>query len=74
MNVKVILPGKDGAELRREQRGYYLRADAEVPKQGTVRHGVEQEIQEAMIRVGQGTRWTVPADAWERVFGAKTCQ
>ena len=74
MNVKVILPGKDGAELRREQKGYYLRTEAEVPSSGRLKYGAEQEIQEAMIRAGQGTRWTVPADAWERVFGEKACR
>ena len=61
--IRVISADKDGADLRREKRrsSKYLRCD------GTAD---DVEINEALRSLG-GKVWTLPSDAWERIFGEK---
>ena len=60
--IRVISGGKDGAELRREQRKdrYYSRCDGAAD---------DAEINEAIQNANKGNMWVISAEHWDRVFG-----
>lgn len=61
--IKVISGDLDGSQLRQEKRrsGRYLLCD------GT---GDDVQINEAIQAAGKSI-WSLPAGAWERIFGSK---
>lgn len=59
--VKIISSEKDGAELKRLQKGNYVRCDG--------KHDFA-EISDAMT-CSSMKGWSLPDGAWEKIFGSK---
>ena len=55
---------QDGGALRRQKRGYWVQTEGKKD---------DKNIQDAIKTAYQSERWSIPPEAWERIFGTKKC-